>query len=56
MPYLPLISQNPYPFLVYFTANYRPHLSHFLVDKCDFRDPNLVTLCLCILIYSQAND
>ena len=28
--YVPLASQNPYPIIVYFLANYRPHLSHFL--------------------------
>ena len=28
--YVPLASQSPYPFIVYFLANYRPHLSHFL--------------------------
>ena len=27
--YVPLASQNPYPIIVYFVANYRPHLSHF---------------------------
>ena len=52
--YVPLASQNPYPiyslFLVYFVANYKPHLSHFWANdfltlkvpkKCD---PILVTL------------
>ena len=29
--YVPLASQSPYPIIVYFVANYRPHLSHFLV-------------------------
>ena len=28
--YVPLASQSPYPIKVYFVANYRPHLSHFL--------------------------
>ena len=28
--YVPLASQSPYPIIVYFLANYRPHLSHFL--------------------------
>ena len=28
--YLPLAPQSPYPIMVYFLANYRPHLSHFL--------------------------
>ena len=28
--YLPLAFQSPYPIIVYFLANYRPHLSHFL--------------------------
>ena len=27
---VPLASQSPYPIIVYFLANYRPHLSHFL--------------------------
>ena len=28
--YVPLASQSPYPITVYFLANYRPHLGHFL--------------------------
>ena len=28
--YVPLASQSPHPILVYFSANYRPHLSHIL--------------------------
>ena len=28
--YVPLASQSPHSILVYFLANYRPHLSHFL--------------------------
>ena len=28
--YVPLANQSPYPLIVYFLANYRPHLSHFL--------------------------
>ena len=28
--YVPLASQSPYPIIVYFWANYRPHLSHVL--------------------------
>ena len=28
--YVPLASQSPYPIIVYFLANYRPHLSQFL--------------------------
>ena len=28
--YVPLASQSPYLIIVYFLANYRPHLSHFL--------------------------
>ena len=27
--YVPLASQSTYPIIVYFLANYRPHLSHF---------------------------
>ena len=27
--YVPLTSQSPYPIIVYFVANCRPHLSHF---------------------------
>ena len=27
--YVPLASQRPYPIIVYFVANYRPHLTHF---------------------------
>ena len=26
---VPLAFQSPYPIIVYFLANYRPHLSHF---------------------------
>ena len=37
--YVPLASQSPCPIIVYFVANYRPHLSHFL-GKCNFRNPN----------------
>ena len=37
-----LSDQSPYPIIVYFLANYRPHLSHFL-EKVIFRDPSLVT-------------
>ena len=36
-------SQSPYPIIIYSVANYRPHLSHFWGNSCDFRDPNLVT-------------
>ena len=35
--------------IVYFLANYRPHLSHFL-ENVIFCDPNLVTFYLCIYI------
>ena len=28
--YVPQASQGPYPIIVYFLANYRPHLNHFL--------------------------
>ena len=28
--YVQLASQSPYPNIVYFLANYRPHLSYFL--------------------------
>ena len=28
--YVPLASQSPYLIIVYFWANYRPHLSHVL--------------------------
>ena len=27
--YVPLASQSPYPIIISFVANYRPHLSHF---------------------------
>ena len=27
--YVPLVSQSPYPIIVYFVAIYTPHLSHF---------------------------
>ena len=41
--YVPLASQSPYPIIVYSVANYRPHLSHFWENICNFRNPNLVT-------------
>ena len=47
--YVPLASQSPYPIIVYFAANYRPHLSHFW-QICNFRDLNLVTLYLCMYL------
>ena len=40
--YVPLASQSAYPIIVYSEANYRPYLTHFW-EKCNFRDPNLVT-------------
>ena len=42
--YVPLASQSPYPIIIYFLANFRPHLSH------NFRDPSLVTFYLCIYL------
>ena len=48
--YVPLASRSPYPITVYFLANYRPHLSHFLENVIQFRDPNLVTFYLCIYL------
>ena len=47
--FMPLASQSPNPFIVYFLANYRPHLKS-LFWKCNFRDPNLVTFYLCIYL------
>ena len=40
--YVPLSSQSPYPIIVYFLANYRAHLSHFL-ENVIFCDPNFAT-------------
>ena len=37
--YVPLSFQSPYPFIVYFVANYRPILVIF-GQTCTFRDPN----------------
>ena len=51
--YVLLASQNPYPIIVYSVANYRPHLSHFWA-KCNFRDPKLVTFCLCLYLNYRA--
>ena len=31
--YEPLVSQSPYPIIVYSAANYTPHLSHFWANK-----------------------
>ena len=28
--YVPLASQSPYPIIIYFLANYRPHVSQFV--------------------------
>ena len=42
--YVPLAFQSPYPIIIYFLANFRPHLSH------NFRDPNSVTFYLCIYL------
>ena len=28
--YVPLASQSPYPIIIYFSANYRPHVSQFV--------------------------
>ena len=39
-----LASQSPYPIIVYFLANYRPHLGHFLENVI------LVTFYLCIYL------
>ena len=39
---MPLAPQSPYPIIVYFVTNYRPHLSHF-GQICNFCDPGLVT-------------
>ena len=30
--YVPLVSQSPYPIIVYSVANHRPHLSQFWGD------------------------
>ena len=38
--YVPLASQSPHPILVYFSANYRPHLSHIL-ENVIFAIPTL---------------
>ena len=46
---MPVASQRPYPIIVYSVANYRPHLSHFCAN-INFRDPNLVTLYLCMYL------
>ena len=48
--YVPLASQSPYPIIVYFVGNFRPHLSHFRGQKCNFRDCNLVNFYLCITL------
>ena len=47
---VPLASHRPYPIIVYFVANYRPHLSHF-GQISNFRDPNLVTFYFYELTY-----
>ena len=31
--YVPLAFQSPYPIIIYFLANYRPHLSHFWANE-----------------------
>ena len=47
--YVPLVSQSPYPIIVYSVANYRPILVTF-GQICNFRDPNLVAFFLCIYL------
>ena len=52
--YVPLASQNPYPIIVYFVANYRLHLSHF-GKKSNFRNLIFATFCLCNYLIKPFN-
>ena len=49
---VPLASQSPYPIIVYFLSNHRPHLSHFL-ENVIFAIPDLVSFYLFILTLSM---
>ena len=47
--YAPLASQNAHPIIVYFVANYRPHLSHFwanviVISKTEFNASRLLNI------------
>ena len=47
--YVPLASQNPHPIIVYFVANYRPHLSHFwanviVISRTEFNASRLLNI------------
>ena len=47
--YMPLVSQNPYPIIVYSVASYRPHLSHFwanviVISKTEFNASRLLNI------------
>ena len=49
--YVTLASQSTYPIIIYFLANYRPHVSQFVENGLFFFcDPNLVTFYLCIYL------
>ena len=47
--YVPLASRSPYPIIVYFLANYRPHLSYFL-ENVIFAIPTYSLFYLCIYL------
>ena len=38
---VPLASQRPYLIIVYSVVSYRPHLSHFRANICNFGDPGV---------------
>ena len=47
--YLPLRSQNHYPIIVYYVANFRPHLSHFwanviAISRMEFNASRLLNI------------
>ena len=54
--YVPLVSQSPYPIIVYSETNYTvgPILVAF-GQICNFHYPNLVTFCLSIYLINPLN-
>ena len=47
--YVPLASQNPYLIIVYYVANFRPHLSHFwanviVISRTEFNASRLLNI------------
>ena len=47
---MPLVSQSPYPIIIYSVANEIEHILVTFGQICNFRDPNLVTFYLCMYL------